>query len=392
MPWDPLHGWDAKHLEFKTNGLESIKDCGFNFAGFVLPPDLKQCRKLGLAAIVLPTDDPIRPSDDRKHWRHLSDAEIEARIKEMTASAGSNPAAMGFFIMDEPSVADFPALAKAVAAVKKHAPGKLAYINLFPGYATLGAADMSQLGTTNYTEYLDRFVNEVHPQLLSYDNYTVQYSDDLKKPAIGASYFRNLLEVRRIGQKYHLPFVQIVAANQLRPFHPIPSAANLALQAYTTLAAGYRGVTWYTYFGRGYKYSPIDGSGLKTPTWDYVRVVNRHVAALAPTLRHLRSTGIFFTEPPIASGLPILPGNLITGIKSASPMMAGEFDGLDGSYVMLVNLSLDRSCNFTFTLRQSSDHPQEISPMDGKLRAFLPGKDGYWLPAGEALLLRLRGT
>src|SRR5205814_5722787 len=130
----------------------------------------------------------------------------------------------------------------------------MAYINLFQDYATLGAPDISQLGTSNYSEYLERFVSEVKPQVLSYDNYSIQYSDDLKKADVGASYFRNLLEVRRIGKKYRLPCLQIVASNQLRRGHTIPSPANLLLQAYTTLAAGYRGVTWYTYSSRGYKY------------------------------------------------------------------------------------------------------------------------------------------
>src|SRR5205807_1758717 len=96
---------------------------------------------------------------------------IERRIRRMIHAAGTSPAITGYFIMDEPSVSDFPALAKAVAAVKRYAPGKLAYINLFPDYATLGAPDRSQLGTTNYTEYLERFVTEVKPQLISYDNY-----------------------------------------------------------------------------------------------------------------------------------------------------------------------------------------------------------------------------
>src|SRR5262249_35231672 len=159
------------------------------------PKDLRDCRAFGLAAIVLPADDPLRPADDRKQWRHLSDQEIESRIEKMVQSTQSNPSAIGFFIMDEPSVLDFPALGKAVSAVKKFAPGKLAYINLFPDYATLGATNMSQLGTADYTEYLERFVNEVHPQLLSYDNYSVQFSDDLTKTNVGASYFRNLLEV-----------------------------------------------------------------------------------------------------------------------------------------------------------------------------------------------------
>ena len=36
--------------------------------------------------------------------------------------------------------------------------GKLAHINLYPNYATLGAPDRSQLGAPTYTEYLERFV------------------------------------------------------------------------------------------------------------------------------------------------------------------------------------------------------------------------------------------
>jgi len=389
LPWDPLHGWDGKATERDVNGLESIAECHFNFAGFVLPQDLQKCRKLGLAAIVLPEHDPLVSGNDRKNWRNLSDEEIEAKVTALVKSAGSNPAVKGFFIMDEPSVKDFPALGKAVAAVKKHAPGKLAYINLFPDYATLGAPDISQLGTSNYTEYLERFVSEVKPQVLSYDNYSVQYSDDLKKPDLGASYFRNLLEVRRIGQKYHLPFLQIAASNQLRPGHAIPSPANLLLQAYTTLAAGYRGVTWYTYYARGYKYSPISAAGQRTLTWAYLQEINRQVGMLAPILSRLTSTGVYFTEPAPASGLPLAPGSFFEKVNSTTPLMLGEFSGAAGeSYVMIVNLSLERSANFTVRAKEAAQALEEVSVMDGKLWTFQSGKDGFWLPAGQGVFLR----
>jgi hypothetical protein len=62
-------------------------------------------------------------------------------------------------------------------------PAAYHFFNSYPDYATLGASDRSQLGTSNYTEYLERFVAEVRPQLISYDNYRVQYSQDLQKPA-----------------------------------------------------------------------------------------------------------------------------------------------------------------------------------------------------------------
>ena len=92
-------------------------------------------------------------------------------MKSLIGETAKNPTVLGYYVSDEPSARDFPALAKAVAAVKKHAPGKLAYINLFPTYSTLEALK-SRLGTKSYEEYLERFVQEVKPQLISYDNYS----------------------------------------------------------------------------------------------------------------------------------------------------------------------------------------------------------------------------
>ena len=389
LPWDPLHGWDGKRRESEINGLESIAQCHFNLGGFVRTEDLRQCRDLGLGALLLPPPEAGLPLRYQRRWKELSDDEIDRRVRAMVKYAGRSPAVKGYFIMDEPGVADFPALGKAVTAVKKYAPGKLAYINLFPDYATLGAPDTSQLGTTNYTEYLERFVAEVQPQILSYDNYMVEYSDDLKKP-VGASYFRNLAGVRRVALAHGLPYLQVVAANQLRPGHTPPSPANLALQAYTTLAAGFRGVTWYTYFSRGYHYGAVDAEGRRTATWSYLSEVNRQVAALAPILSRLSSTGIYFSEPAPADGLPLLPGKLIGTVTASTPVMVGEFRGPRATaYALVVNLSLAQTANLRLTTEPASQTIQQVSAVDGGLRPFDQEKDGFWLPAGQGVLLKL---
>ena len=118
LPWDPYHGWHKPFVERRPNGLESIADCHFNMAGFVQPRDLRRCEKLHLGAIVLPSDgDSTSPAYHPK-WKKLSEEEIERRIEQIIRAAGKSPAIKGYFIMDEPGVADFPALGKAVAAVK----------------------------------------------------------------------------------------------------------------------------------------------------------------------------------------------------------------------------------------------------------------------------------
>jgi hypothetical protein len=388
LPWDPYHGWNTPHVE-RLHGLEGIAECHFNMAGFVLPKDLRRCEKLGLGALVLAADGSFKNFQFFRAWRNLSDEEIERRVRKTVRAAGHSPAVMGYFITDEPGVRDFPALAQAVAAVKKYAPGKVAYINLFPNYATLGAPDKSQLGTSNYTEYLERFVTEVKPQVLSYDNYMVQYSDDLRQPARAAGYYRNLLEVRRVAQKYDLPCLNIVCANQIRPHTPIPSPANLSFQAYTTLAAGYRGVTWYDYFGPAYHYTSINSSGNRTLTWVYLQQINAQIAALAPVMSRLKSTGVFFTSPAPVEGLPLLPGKLVKAVMSPTPMMIGEFRHANGDrYVMLVNLSLERSAKFSLTTQSPFDTIQIVSAVDGSLSTF-DRKSGLWLVAGQGVLLKL---
>jgi hypothetical protein len=57
LPWDAFHGWDGAAVGHRLSGLESLAECHFNMAGFVLPKDVNRCEKLGLGAIMLP-DDP----------------------------------------------------------------------------------------------------------------------------------------------------------------------------------------------------------------------------------------------------------------------------------------------------------------------------------------------
>jgi len=385
LPWDPLHGWKEPYTDPKE-GLASIAECGFTMAGFVHAADLPACEKLGLKAILAPDRSEEPWFGD---WTKLSDEQIDIQVRQMVARGGDSKALLGYFITDEPGAKKFPALAKVVAAVRKHAPGRLAYINLFPDYATIGAPDSSQLGTATYTEYLERFVSEVKPQLISYDNYMVQYSNDLKDAGRAASYYRNLLEIRRVALQAGLPFWNIVSSNQIRPQTPVPSPANLMFQAYTTLAAGAKGLTWYTYYGRNYHYAPVGADGRRTVTWRFLHMVNHQVKVLGPTLSRLNTTGVYFTSPPPVPSLPTLPGGIVKAVESDTPAMVGEFAGPDDAdYVMIVNLSLERSTPFRFMTHKTYSSKDAVSAEDGTLRPW-PTERPVWLVAGQGVLVRL---
>ncbi len=254
LPWSPLHGWKPPFEVAHNEGLASMRlvTSPSPVSPVRRPPE---CERLGLAAIVIPDSGFIAG----KEWRNLSDAAIDRMVrsivektKKVRLSWDTSSATNGSIVVSRPR--------QGGRGGEKVRAGKLAYINLFPDYATLGAKDVSQLETPTYAEYLERYTAEVKPQFVSYDNYMVQYSLDLREPAKAASYYKNLLDVRRVALASAIPFWNIVSSNQVRKFTTIPSPANLAHQAYTTLAAGGRGLSWYTYYAGGYGYAPVDSA------------------------------------------------------------------------------------------------------------------------------------
>ena len=384
LPWETPWSRPGMFDDPKV-GVSSLRDCGFTTAAFATAEQVPLCEKAGLRAIVGPAKKEV-------DWRKLSDEQIEQSVQQLVGTTAGSDAVIGYFLMDEPGAQYFPALAKAVAAVKKLAPGKIAYINLFPNYATLGAPNLSQLGTATFTEYLERYVAEVKPQFISYDNYQVEFSNDLADAGKTSLYFTNLLEVRRVALEHKLPFWNIVSSNQIRPETTIPSPANLGLQAYTTLAAGARGLTWYTYYAKRYHYAPIDDNNNRTATWAYLKSVNEQVKVLGPIMNRLASTGVYFTSPPPGASLPVLPGKVVESLtpSPAARAMVGEFvDDSGRPYVMLVNLSLERSSRFTLKTGKAYQKILAASPADG---SFAPLPDSHensiWLPGGQGALLR----
>ncbi len=152
LPWDWMNALPG--AADRESGIASTAECGFTIAGFIRAQDLAVCERLGLRAIVAP--DAATRLGDKKN--PLTDAQIDDAVRTLAEATRGSPAVMGYFIRDEPGARSFPYLAKIVAAVKKHAPGKLAYINLFPGYATLGAKDTSQLQAESFESYLEQYV------------------------------------------------------------------------------------------------------------------------------------------------------------------------------------------------------------------------------------------
>ncbi len=405
-------GRDYHHNTFRDRekGLKGMADCYFTLADAADPQNLELCEKLGLSVVV-----SVGPHLFGNDWEKMTDTEIDQYVKKMVENGGESNAIIGYHICDEPSATAFPALAKAVAAVRKYAPGKWSLINLYPNYATIWTEGKirSQLGTKSYREYLEKFIDIVHPDIISYDNYMVQMSMDLEQPDRAGKYFTNLEEVRDVSAKHDIPFWNVISGNQVRPFTPVPSPANLSLQAYTSLAAGASGIRWYTYWKGGYNYAPIDENENRTLTWRYLQEVNRQARMLGNILKQLKSTGIYFTEPAPEASLPVLPGQYVTSVEADVPMMIGEFLSAENErYIMAVNLSLEKSAFFVLHTAVSNELMYSVSlgedmplliDFEASQKSAMNAKQGWkpktgqelkrgiWLTAGGGILIKCTG-
>ena len=411
FPWDHLGSWGDKYQPLEE-GVKLTAESRCTLSAFVADQrGIDAAKANGLKCIL---EANVEPFDERK----LSEQEIQkkleeldAQIKERVESTKDDPDVIGYCIQDEPGVYYFRFLAAAVSAIKRYAPGKLAYINLFPGYAsTIGADVDSQLGTYSYREYLERYVQEVKPQFLSYDNYMVEYSEDMRDIKRGSVFFSDLFEVREVALKYDLPFWFIGSSLCIMKNSSPPTPARCAYQMYTALAAGAEGLTWFLYYPLGWKESPIDENGRKTLTWSYVRDVNEQTFALGTRLRDYRSTACgmdpLYTEEdyPKLPQFPALPQNVLKNVTSefsanaknyetTPKLMIGEFAQKDGENVaaLAVNLNFSTSVKIRFDVPEGYSTVKIVSPIDGSetIATQEDLADGFWIIPGHGKLFIL---
>ena len=400
---DPLQLQDGFYPLFPWGGLGdtdemigSISECGFNMPGFISADALPIAEKYSMKTIIRFPAPLYTEGEDVEAYGE--------KVKEAVAPTKDNPDVIGYCLTDEPGADKFPALAVTVAAIKKHAPGKLAYINLFPGYATtLGADAVSQLGTWTYTEYLERYVQEVRPQFISYDNYMVEYSEDMMNAERAASYWTDMLEVRRIAMKYKLPWWNIISCLAIQTESSPPTAARYAFQAYTSLAAGCNALSWFIYTQVcDFTYSPINESGDRTLSWLYLQTINRQIRTVGEFLTQFESTDVWFSDPAPVPDLPRNSGTLVTDltlswstmaepaeITDTPQVMVGEFRSKSDSRraVMIVNLNFGRSLKVDFETADGYRIVGAFNPVAAKVNDR--PETGWWILPGHGTLFIL---
>lgn len=363
MPWDDVPD--------DVDVLKDIRECGFNLAGFAHAEDLDTVSKAGFQCLVY--------SSVGDAEAQLDQAEIDRRVEAIVKRVGNHKAVYGYSLRDEPAGDKFPGLGRWVAAYKKAAPNALAYINLLPNYAPT-----EWYSAATYDDYLELFIKTVQPKFLCYDHYALMDDGTLRD-----GYFQNLESMRKAALRHDLPFWNIVLSCAHFNYAE-PTPAGFRFQAYTTLAYGGRGISYFTYFGShtgNYRLSPIDAFGHKTPTWDMLRDVNLQIQKLCPVYLALKSINVFH-NPEVPSGCSGIATSKLLMSVEGNNLLVGEFEGPGGQpFVMVVNKDLHKSTPFDVKFKEEGQI-QKVSALTGNTSSW--GGEDCWLAPGQGMLLCLK--
>ena len=366
--------WAGPTLDDRA--AKQMAEGGFNLV-WCGEAQLDVAQRHGLRAQL--TDGLLSPASlDNPDQRQKLDALIE-RVRR-------HPALYAYYLTDEPSTAQFPALGRLVAYLRERDPAHLAYINLFPTYAS-----NEQLGTkgdvvTAYREHLTQYTNVVKPALISYDHYQFALKGD------NDQYFLNLAMIRRVAQDAGVPFLNIVQSCTWAPSMRVPNTNELRYLVYTTAAYGAQGISYYVYAHAGHQGSIAGLDGTPGPLYHALKSYNREFLAIAKELQPLRSLGVHHTSMR-ERGCEPLPANppfrLDQSRSPAKPrgFLLGSF-GANGkpTHVVVVNLDYTAEANTTLI------GPGELDVFDAATSQWTCAKKAaieLILPPGGGKLVRI---
>lgn len=266
---------------------------------------LALCEKYGMKAIVI---------GDLKNPEKLADA----------------PNCWGYHLVDEPGAGAIPDIKNRVDIIRKNRPGKLAYFNLLPDYASAG-----QLGIESYDEYVSRFAKETNCDVLCMDYYPMMTPTSDGREG----YCGNLEVMRKYSLQNNIPFWNFFNTMPYGPQYD-PTESHLRWQIYTSLAYGAKGVLYFCYWTpRGDEFPKggaiLTAKGERTRHYEQAKRINAAIKNLGPTLMKLTSTKVIRIKP---SDDPVkaLEGSPIKSIPPGGEYTIGVFKHEDGRRAVLL--------------------------------------------------------
>ncbi len=405
----PAHAWKQDKFMITVWGPAQVDDAGqaaYKSEGYTLswgsPGNLHIVAKQGLKAMLW---DPLTMDP-----AILDNPEKKAKLDAMIDQVKNDPGMGAYYLVDEPGVTAFEGWGRMVAYLRQRDPKHLAFINLYPTYASLeqlsvsadeirkrsdtgdevfvaGARDAASLQTVAaYREYLKKYVEVVKPDLICYDHYHFFTSSD------GTQYFLNLELIREAALGAKIPFVNTVQSGTYCEGWRLPNKDEMRFLLYTTMAYGGRGISYFTYNG------PKSQGGLyqdnvRTPLALDVAALNKEMNILGPELMKLTSTGVYHTMD-IPAGGRAIPGDCVVQASGKTPCVLGLFtQKTETDSFMITSRDYKNPTKVQLTLDSSITGLKEFNRKTGKWVRYWVSKNGLPvnvdLEPGDGRLFRM---
>lgn len=258
--------------------VEMWKDAGFNTVlSFIYPKDYqKPSDMIELLDLCAENNLKVILYDDRIHCHRLqemSEDEYEKAVIRSVKEFGNHPAAVAFFVSDEPNKDTLPLAEKAVQIVQKHSSIP-AFVNFYPMWRSKDYVDLVGVAGSEIDKLYSRFIKNTGLGCLAYDCYGAMSVRDTETEM--NVFFDNLNTYYRIAKETGVPLVTSLLCTGHWSFKQ-PNLSDLRWQISTALAHGVKGVQWFMLYDNDEKLgdSPIDIYNEKQPSYYDLRKVNR---------------------------------------------------------------------------------------------------------------------
>lgn len=315
--------------------------------------------------------------------------EVDECVKKLIERYGKHENVKEWILCDEPGASKFEVLAMFVDAIHRLDPGRKAYINLLPTYAT-----PDQLGTSTYEEYLDKFCSTVKPDYISYDNYDFLGTDTTNSQR--GEFFLNLEYAMAAGKKYGVETRIIVLLVKHGPYSNV-SASEIAWQANASLLYGMKSLSYFTYWEPESGYTPtsmISKDGKATQHYTDVQNENRITRVLGSALYDTEAENVYRINDNRLKGVADYPEDGKLGAVSGEKALVSFYK--NGWFMVMNSEPTDASAASSLSFDGNAADYEWLNPESAEWEAltgcsYVSGENGkltFTLPAGRAVLVR----
>lgn len=345
-----------------------MKDCGFNLAiptaGVnsysveAIKRDLEMAEEVGMDVLVRDNtaggfEGIINYAKDKGYGYEETYAVLEEKAELIKANIDQYKEYKSFIgvnAYDEPSMDYYEPIAACQDWFLKYYPDYEFYTNLLPVYATpkqlYGKQDGKGLG---YADYVNEYVKEVNPAMLSYDHYPILQDWD-ESAYVKEDFLYNLNVFAQQAKKKNTPVYIYLQTMGFYSNLPISEYEEFAWQCYTSLAFGVRGIMCFQYwtqlqaeYHNNVRGGIVDRDGTITPLYYVVQEVFNDIQAMQDVYLHYNWDGVKTYEGGrvINDMFSMVTGQLDTlndvdNVANDQDIVIGQFKDADGKYAYMV--------------------------------------------------------